>query len=60
MKYFRFIAPIMKIFGLALQVFTTQELQESLTSAGFKIDHQWQPGEGKSVFIVAKKSDLSD
>ena len=50
----------MKIFGLALQVFTTQELQESLTSAGFKIDHQWQPGEGKSVFIVAKKSDLSD
>jgi len=56
MKYFRFIAPMMKIFGLALQVFTTKELQDSLTNAGFKIDHQWQPpGKGKSVFIVAKK-----
>jgi len=56
MPYFRFIAPIMRLFGLTLQIFTTKELEQSLTAAGFKIDHQWQPpGEGKSVFIVARK-----
>jgi len=55
MPYFRFIAPIMRLLGLTLQVFTTKELEEGLIAAGFKIDHQWQPGERQSVFIVAKK-----
>jgi hypothetical protein len=27
-----------------------------LVDAGFAIDHQWQPGRGKAVFIVAKKA----
>ena len=31
------------------------ELVASLTDAGFEIDHQWHPGKGKAVFIVAKK-----
>jgi ubiquinone/menaquinone biosynthesis C-methylase UbiE len=56
MKYFKVIAPIGKLLGLMLKVFTTKELEESLTDAGFEIDHQWQPGKGKSVFIVAKKA----
>ncbi|MGI9294840.1 MAG: class I SAM-dependent methyltransferase, partial [Pseudomonadales bacterium] len=58
MKFFKLIAPIGKFFGLMprVMVFTTKELQDSLTDAGFEIDYQWQPGKGKAVFIVAKKS----
>ena len=58
MKYFKIIAPIGKFFGLlpVLRVFTAKELEDSLTHAGFQIDHQWQPGKGKAVFIVAKKA----
>jgi len=59
MKFFKLIAPIGKLFGLMplLKVFTTGELLASLTDAGFEIDHQWQPGKGKAVFIVAKKAE---
>ena len=39
-----------------LNIFTIEELVESLTDAGFEIDHQWQPGKGKAVFIVARKA----
>ncbi len=57
MKYVKVIAPIGKFFGLVIKVFTTKELENSLTDAGFKIDYQWQPGKGKAVFIVAKKAE---
>jgi len=40
-----------------VMVFTTKELEDSLTDAGFEIDYQWQPGKGKAVFIVAKKAE---
>jgi len=39
-----------------VRVFTAQELQDSLTAAGFEIDHQWQSGKAMAVFIVAKKA----
>ena len=57
MKYLKVIAPIGKFFGFMplLKVFTTKELEDSLTDAGFTIDYQWQSGKGKAVFIVAKK-----
>ena len=57
MKFFKVVAPIGKFFGLMplVKVFTTRELEDSLTDAGFVIDYQWQPGKGKAVFIVAKK-----
>ena len=57
MKFFKIIAPVGKRLGLMplLKIFTTDELVTSLTDAGFEIDHQWQPGKGKAVFIVAKK-----
>lgn len=59
MKFFKIIAPVGKFFGLMplLNVFTTGELVASLTDAGFVIDHQWQPGKGKAVFIVARKAE---
>ena len=58
MKYFKLIAPVGRFFRLLplLRVFTTKELEHSLTHSGFEIDHQWQPGKDKSVFIVARKA----
>jgi len=59
MKFFRVIVPIGEFFGLLPQVrwFTAEQLETSLTRVGFVIDYQWKPGEGKAVFIVAKKID---
>ena len=56
MPYFRFIVPVGRLLGIMplVKVFTVQELVDSLTHAGFKIDYQWQPGKDKAVFIVAK------
>ena len=58
MRFIKLIAPLGKLLGLMplVKVFTVRELQTSLTDAGFAIDHQWQPGENKAVFIVAKKA----
>jgi ubiquinone/menaquinone biosynthesis C-methylase UbiE len=52
-----FIVRIGYLLGLLpmVKVFSTSELLDSLTRAGFRIDHQWQPGKGKAVFIVAIK-----
>ena len=58
MKWFGLIAPVGRFVGLMpyVDIFTTDELLASLTGAGFSIEHQWQPGKGKAVFIVAKKA----
>ncbi len=55
--FFKIIGPIGHFLRLLplIKVFTPQELEEKITHAGFAIDHQWQPGKGKSVFVVAKK-----
>jgi ubiquinone/menaquinone biosynthesis C-methylase UbiE len=64
MAWFKLIAPIGKALGLfpLVRVFTVQDLETSLTDAGFAIDTQWQPGDyqspignAKILFIVAKK-----
>ena len=57
MKYIKLIAPIGKFLGLMplVKIFTTKELEDSLTDAGFQIDYEWQPGSDKAVLIVAKK-----
>ncbi len=57
MKSIKFIVPIGKFLGLmpSVKVFTSKELEHYLTDTGFKIDHLWQPGKSKAVFIVAKK-----
>lgn len=61
MSWFKLIAPIGRFLGFfpLVQVFTVQELEASLTNAGFELDYQWQPDKGKAVFIVAKKPESS-
>ena len=58
MKFIKVIAPIGRFLGLMplVNVFTSKELQDSFAAAGFEIDYQWQPGEGKTIFMVAKKA----
>ena len=53
MKHIKLILPFGKPFGLMplVKVFTTKELENSLTEAGFEIDQQWQPGKSKAVAI---------
>jgi 2-polyprenyl-3-methyl-5-hydroxy-6-metoxy-1,4-benzoquinol methylase len=60
-NFIRLLAPLGGFFGWlpAVKVFTTKELQDSLTDVDFEIDHQWQPGKGKGVFIVAKKAAMT-
>ncbi len=60
MKLLKAILPIGNLFGLLPRVkfFTEENLTSALTAAGFEIDQKWQPGEGKSLFIVAKKKAL--
>ena len=57
MKWFKLVAPIGKVSGLLplVKVFTSEELVASLVNAGFEIDHRWQPGRSKAVFIVARR-----
>ena len=59
MKALQFIAPIGRALGVLpmLDVMSKAELVKSLTDAGFTIAHEWQPGKGKAVFIVARKPD---
>lgn len=57
MKFFKYIGPIghfLRVLPI-VKVFTPDELEWSFIQSGFEIDHRWQPGRGKSVFIVAKK-----
>ena len=55
MKFFKAIAPVGKLFGLTLKVFSANELKSCLTDAGFEIDCEWHPDESKAAFLVAKK-----
>ncbi|MCW5699614.1 MAG: class I SAM-dependent methyltransferase [Rhodospirillales bacterium] len=57
MAFFKFIGPIGRVLGLLplLRVFTVTDLKTSLIGAGFEIEHEWQPGKRKGVFIVARK-----
>lgn len=54
--HWRLLIPIMQRLGLAPYVnrFDRQELVYALTSSGFIVDYEWQPGK-ESVFIVARK-----
>jgi len=54
---FKWLGPIGATLGVlpTLRVFTLEELESSLTGAGFKIIHHFHPGKRKAVFIVAEK-----
>lgn len=58
-NYLKLVLPVMRLFGLAPEVafFTRKELLDSMVAGGFEIDHEWQPGKNKAVFIVAKKAE---
>lgn len=56
MKFMKFLTPIGRLFGLTLKAFTEQDLVETITNAGFKIEHQWRPQKDAAVFLVAKKT----
>jgi len=58
MHILKVILPIGNVFGLLpfAKFFTPEELASSFVDAGFSIEHQWQPGENKAVFIVARKA----
>jgi ubiquinone/menaquinone biosynthesis C-methylase UbiE len=55
--WFKVIGPIGRWLRLIprVAVFTREDLEASLTSGGFEICYQWQPGKGKAVFIIARK-----
>lgn len=58
MRILKCVLPIGRFLGLLplVRFFTEKELRASMINAGFEIEHQWQPGKGKAVFIIAKKS----
>lgn len=58
MKFFKLIGPLGLALGVLplLKVFTTRELIDNIKARGFDIEHEWSPGKGTSVFIVARKS----
>ncbi len=59
MGFIRLIAPIGRALGLlpTLRIFTTQQLEDSVTAAGFETEHRWRPHEGMTLFLVARKPD---
>ena len=56
MKWFRFIGPLGHWLGVfpLVRIFSRRDLEESLASAGFSIEHTWQPDK-RVVFIIARK-----
>jgi len=58
-KVLAMLMPVGRGLGLMplVKIFTAQELAQTMTDAGFKIIHQWQPGKNKAVFIVAQKAE---
>ena len=56
MRWFRFVGPIGRWLGVfpLVRVFTRDDFERSLASAGFAIEHAWQPDRAV-VFIIARK-----
>ena len=57
LSFFKYITPVGRFLGLLpiLKVFTANDVLDSLRRHGFEIEHQWQPGKNKGIFIVATK-----
>jgi ubiquinone/menaquinone biosynthesis C-methylase UbiE len=57
MFLFRLIVPVgrfLRLFPL-VKVFSVAEFKDSLESAGFEIEHEWQPKKNAAVFIICRK-----
>lgn len=58
--FMRPILPVMKLFGVApdyVAFFSADELESAFRHAGFEVEHKWQPGPKKGVFMILKKPD---
>lgn len=57
MRLFGLVAPVGRMLGLLplVKVFTSGALESGMVEAGFRIEHRWQPGRGKAVFMVARR-----
>ena len=57
LKFLGWVAPVGRLFGLMplVRVFTVDELVAQMRGAGFEIEHQWQPGKNKALFLIARK-----
>ena len=57
MNWFRYIARIGHFLGVLplVKFFTVAELESAFNDAGFEIDHNWRPDEGKAVFLIGQK-----
>ena len=55
MPFAKYIAPIGKLVGLTVRVFTQAELKKAMEQAGFAIDYEWHPDLDKAAFIIARK-----
>lgn len=57
MGWLKPVLALMRLVGKApyVNVFRVRDLVRNLEEGGFAIEHQWQPGKGKAVFIVARK-----
>lgn len=53
----KLLLPIGRAFGLLplVRFFTPEALEESVVSAGFEIEHRWQPNPKAALFLVARK-----
>lgn len=57
LAFFKWIAPIGQLFGWLpiLNVFSRKNLRTAIQDAGFVIEHDWQPGGGHTLFLIAQK-----
>jgi len=58
MNLLRPVAFVGRLTGLMpkLNFFTVAQLVDFINLAGMTIEHQWQPGKGKAVFVVARNA----
>ena len=57
LKFIKYLGPVGRVLGLMpyLAVFSAQELATSISSAGFDIEDRWQPGDGRTLFVIARR-----
>ena len=57
MRWFRYVVPVGRFFRLfpLVKVFGSDDLRRNLTGAGFELDYEWQPDDGRTLFVVARK-----
>ena len=51
------ILPVGRALGIlpTINFLTKEKLLEDIRDAGFKVEHEWQPGNGMAVFVVARR-----